>query len=67
MDERALRASEVERMAGLSRTTIWRRERDGTFPRRRRSGGIVYWLETEVREWLRAQPAAEDSRPRPAA
>src|SRR5438876_10456063 len=38
---------------GLSRTTVWRLERQGAFPARRRlSPGPVGWLESEVDEWL---------------
>jgi prophage regulatory protein len=41
---------------GLSRTTIWRLEREGLFPKRRLlTGKIVAWDETEVDEWIESR------------
>jgi predicted DNA-binding transcriptional regulator AlpA len=38
---------------GLSRTTIWRLERDGLFPKRRLlTGKIVAWDEAEIDDWI---------------
>lgn len=49
-----LRFPEVKRRTGLSRSTIWRLERRGEFPRHCRiSSGAVAWLESEVSEWMR--------------
>lgn len=51
---RALRWPAVREKVGLSRTTVWRLEQDGRFPRRRRlSSGTVAWLSDEIDEWLR--------------
>jgi prophage regulatory protein len=37
----------------VSRTTLWRMERDGLFPKRIRiSTNRVGWLETEIDAWL---------------
>ncbi len=56
--DRFLREREVARMTGLSRTTRWRLERRGEFPRRRQiSRNAVAWLESEIREW-QAEKAA---------
>jgi prophage regulatory protein len=53
MVDRNLRFREVCNMTGLSRTTLWRLERDGQFPRRRRlSARCVAWLESEVEAWV---------------
>ncbi len=50
--DRFLRESEVRRITGLSRTTRWRLERHGDFPRRRQiSANAVAWLESEIRQW----------------
>ncbi len=57
--DRYLRTNECERLTGLSRSTLWRLERAGSFPRRRKlSANAVGWLENEVRAWLqdRAEP-----------
>ena len=45
-----------ERIGGLSRSTIWRLERDGLFPRRRVvSTKIIAWDETEIEDWIRSR------------
>ena len=52
-----LRTPEVTRLTGLSRTTLWRLERRGVFPRRIRLGAnSVGWLEDEVEEWIASRP-----------
>ncbi len=41
---------------GLSRTTIWRLERDGQFPKRRLiTGKIVAWDEAEIDDWINSR------------
>lgn len=50
---RFLRFKEVAQMCGLSRTTIWRMQRDGKFPARRRiSTNAVRWLAEDVENWI---------------
>lgn len=52
-----LRADAVTKRVGLSRTTIWRQERKGTFPRRiRLSDNAVGWLEADIQNWLVNRP-----------
>jgi len=54
---RIIRTEEVTKKTGLSRTTLWRRERAGHFPPRRDlGGGMVGWLEADVDEWLESRP-----------
>jgi predicted DNA-binding transcriptional regulator AlpA len=56
MAPRFLRFKEVGLMCGLSRTTIWRMQRDGKFPERRRIGpNAVRWLAGDVEEWIRTR------------
>lgn len=63
---RMLRLPEVVKMTGFSQTTLWRRERDGQFPRRRRLGmNIVAWRSDEIEAWIEALPEA-DEEPAPA-
>ena len=51
--DRFLRCDEVLTRTGVSRTTIWRLERSGNFPARRRlSPNTVGWRESEVEEWI---------------
>ncbi len=48
-----LRRKQVERITGLSRSTIYSRIQDGTFPRPINLGArAVGWLESEIEEWL---------------
>ena len=56
--DRILRANEVVCLTGLSRTTLWRLERSGDFPTRRRlSSFAVGWVLSEVLEWLESRQA----------
>ena len=51
--ERMLRIDTVMHLTGLSRTTIWRMERDGRFPKHRVTGKrATGWVESEVQGWL---------------
>jgi prophage regulatory protein len=44
---------EVAQRVGLSRSSVWRMERAGQFPKRRRlSVNRVAWWEAEIEEWL---------------
>ena len=53
MKDRFLREPEVARVTGLSRTTRWRMERRGEFPRRRTiSRNAVAWLASEIEAWM---------------
>lgn len=58
--DRMLRYDAVEEVTGLDRVTIWRLERAGRFPRRRRlTARSVGWLASEVQEWLDSRPVVE--------
>ncbi len=57
MAKKVLRPREVTKKVNLSRTTIWRREREGNFPRRIRLGpNSTGWLEEEIDAWLDSRP-----------
>ena len=48
-----LRWPTVHEVSALSRVTVWRMERDGTFPRRRQlAANSVGWLKSEVDAWV---------------
>ena len=50
-----LRFTAVRERTGLSRSTVWRLERCGAFPKHIKvSANIVAWLEEDVVEWIRA-------------
>jgi prophage regulatory protein len=51
-----LRFPAVRERTGLSRSTIWRLEREGDFPRHRRiSPNAVAWVEDEVLSWIQSR------------
>ncbi len=57
--DRFIRDQECEKMSGLSRTTRWRLEREGKFPKRRQiSPNGVGWLLSEIQSWLDSRKAA---------
>ncbi len=46
----------VRERTGLSRSTIWRLERCGGFPKHRRiSANVVAWVEEEVMGWIHSK------------
>ena len=54
---RILKTNEVVKIIGLSKVTIWRMERSGTFPKRiNLSDRRVGWIESEILEWLESRP-----------
>ena len=51
-----LRRKQVEKRTGLSRSTIYLRIQEGTFPRPIQLGArAVGWLENEIEAWLVAR------------
>jgi len=55
---RLLRFPEVRERTGLSRSTIWRLERRGAFPRHHRiSANAVAWIEDDIANWIRSKIA----------
>ena len=53
-----LRFPMVRERTGLSRSTIWRLERCGDFPKHRRiSANAVAWVEDEVLSWIHSKIA----------
>jgi prophage regulatory protein len=55
-----LRIRQVMLLTGLSRMTIYRLERDGRFPKRRRlSKNAVAWLESDINAWADSRPVAQ--------
>ena len=54
--ERILRAHEVQKIVGISRSTIWRMERKGQFPARLPLGtGSVGWLKSDIESWVNSR------------
>jgi len=58
-----LRRKQVEALTGLSRSTIYLRIQEGTFPRPINLGvRAVGWLEAEIEAWLTLRIENRDSR-----
>jgi prophage regulatory protein len=50
---RVLRPGELAERLGVSRVTLWRWEREGRLPAKRRIGpNVVGWLECEIDDWF---------------
>jgi predicted DNA-binding transcriptional regulator AlpA len=55
-NERIVGAKEVCRISGLSRSTLWRYEKTGNFPRHRKLGpGRVGWKISEIQSWIESR------------
>jgi len=55
--EGIMSAEDVELASSYSRTTIWREERAGRFPRRvQLSPGRVGWIGSEILDWIKSRP-----------
>ena len=51
-----LRFPAVRERTGLSRSTIWRLERCGAFPRHHRiSANAVAWVEDDIAKWIQSK------------
>jgi prophage regulatory protein len=52
-----IRRKELCKITGLSMTTLWRWEREGSFPARiRLTSHSVGWRRSEIEEWLATRP-----------
>lgn len=61
-DERLLRRREVEHLTSLSRSLLYSKIADGTFPRPIRIGKqAVAWPESRVRAWIDEQIQRADA------
>ena len=57
MSDPMLRPPEVMKRTGLSRTTLWRRVKAGTFPAPRELGEMaIGWPASEISAWLADRP-----------
>ncbi len=57
MNDRMLRPPEVMARTGLSRTTLWRRVRAGTFPPPTELGAnAIGWPASAISAWLTSRP-----------
>lgn len=62
MYDRFISEAECHKVTSLSRVTRWRKERAGTFPKRRKiSDNRIGWLESEVRAWVEARASGQET------
>ena len=55
-DLKFLREPQVSALTGLSKSTRWRLEKDGRFPKKRQlSAKSVGWLAPEIEEWIKTR------------
>ncbi|MGP7987559.1 MAG: helix-turn-helix transcriptional regulator [Desulfobaccales bacterium] len=66
MPKQVLRIGDVVADYGLSRTSIWRKEKLGTFPKRVRlgAGRAVGWRRSDLEEWLKGLGGQENDQDR---
>jgi prophage regulatory protein len=56
--QRLIRSADLAEQLGVSRTTLWRMTKDGTFPAPvQLTAGIKGWLPSSVDAWLEAREA----------
>ena len=62
LDDRLIPLDAVMQIAGIGKTMIYRKMREGTFPRSCKPGGAsTRWSEREVREWRDSVIADRDA------
>lgn len=55
-----IRPSELAEILSVSPVTVWRMEKRGELPPRKKiSNRCVGWLEDDIREWLDSRPYAD--------
>jgi len=59
MNQKLLRLPQVKTITGLSKSTIYARIGDGTFPKQIPLGPrLVVWVESDVQNWITEQVSA---------
>ncbi len=65
MSEKFLNLSEVMNRTGLSKTSIWRGQKEGTFPTSYSiSAKRVAWKSSEIDQWIEARVRSGSTDPR---
>ena len=55
-DTRIIKVDEVQKLTSLSRSTIWRLENTGKFPKKvRLSQKSIGWLESDIQTWIKTR------------
>ena len=57
MQDKLLRRREVEKITGMSRSSIYRLMQEGEFPRPVRVGSVaVRWKSSDITAWIESRP-----------
>lgn len=60
--ERLVREDERRKITGLSRSTVWRLEREGVFPKRKQTGkNSCAWLMSDLLLWMHDRAGGSQS------
>jgi len=60
LQNRLIRLPEVKTTTGLSKSTIYSRISEGTFPKQISLGPrLVVWVESDIQKWISEQVSAE--------
>lgn len=54
VEDRLIDEKERRRLTGVSKTTWWRRERQGLVPRKIRGMGRALWRLSDIQSWIRS-------------
>lgn len=62
LNQKLLRLPQVKESTGLSKSSIYARIAEGTFPRQIQLGPrLVVWVESDIQKWIQEQVAAARS------
>jgi predicted DNA-binding transcriptional regulator AlpA len=61
MDLKIVRPAELAESLSVSKVTLWRMQKRGELPPKRQiSSGVVGWLYSDLEEWLKERPLANN-------
>ena len=64
MIAKIIRKKDLCEHLGISAATLYRWEREGIFPKRKKIGPyLVGWLASEVEDWIRSRKSAPENKP----
>ena len=53
--EKIVRPNELAKVYRVAPSTVWRWVQNGTIPKPRKLGGVVYWLASDVQKMLQGE------------
>lgn len=51
--DRIVKIKEVCQITALSKSSVYKQEKEGTFPKRLKIGGNVGWRMSDIQEWIK--------------